>query len=161
MASYVAARRAPGRAPARAAAVVRAARRGVEAQARDHRVGVAAVRVHRDPRALAGAAPALEARRVERLLEEAAAVARIPHRAGAVVARVLPLAVAAAVAVRLGGDAVRRGDHALDLLRGVVRGDSRAAVGGETGLSSRVALRGSLARAGVAGFRAALAGRGL
>src|SRR4051794_34675919 len=122
---------------------------------------MAAVRVDRDPGALARAAPALEARGVERLLEEGAAVQRVAHRAGAVVAGVLPLAVAAAVAVRLGGDPVRSGDHVLDLLRRIVRGDSRAAVGGETGLSGRVALRGSLARAGVAGFRAALAGGGL
>src|SRR4051794_10429061 len=102
---------------------------------------MAAVGVDRVPGALAGTAPALEAARVERLLEDPAAVQRVADRAGAVVARVLPPAVAAAVAVRLGGDPVRRGDHVLDLLRSVVRGDGGAAVGGEARLAGRVAPR--------------------
>src|SRR5262249_38928486 len=46
----------------------------VQAQAGDHRVGVAGVRVDRDPLALALLAPAHEARGVQRGLEQRAAV---------------------------------------------------------------------------------------
>src|SRR3954469_7751446 len=102
---------------------------------------MAAVGVDRDPGALAGTAPALEAARVERLLEEPAAGQRVADRAGGVVAQGLPPAAAAAVAVRLGGDPVRRGDHVLDLLRSVVRGDGGVAVGRESRLAGGVAGR--------------------
>ena len=63
MAHDVARRRAHRRLPARA--VLRAAR-GVEAAPVDRHEGVAAVRVDRDPAALAGAAPAHQRARVER-----------------------------------------------------------------------------------------------
>ena len=53
------------------------------------------------------------------------AVERVGHRARAVVARVLPLAVPAAVLVRLGGDPVAGGDDRLDLRRRVGGGDRR------------------------------------
>src|SRR5436853_5201686 len=58
--------------------------RGVEAQAGDHREGVAAVGVHGDPRPATGRAEALEAARVLGLVQEAAAVQRVAHRARAV-----------------------------------------------------------------------------
>src|SRR3954469_9830402 len=137
----VAVRRAPLVAPARSALAARARRRGVEAQAGDDRVGVAAVRVDRDPRALARPAPALEPGRVERLRDEPAAVQRVADGARAVVARVLPLAVAAAVAVGLRGDPVGRGDRVLDLLWGVARGDGGAAVARDVRLAGGSASR--------------------
>src|SRR2546421_497596 len=80
----VAARRACLRAPPRAAAVVVPAGGGVESQACDHDVGVAAVRVHGDPLAGARPAPALEAARVEWLLQEPSAVHGVADGAGAV-----------------------------------------------------------------------------
>src|SRR4051794_7046627 len=147
----VAARRATLRAPARtalAAAVVLARR--VEAQARDHGVGVTGVGVDRDPLALARLAPALEARRVERALEQAAAVHGVAHRARAVVARVLPLAVPAAVLVRLVRDPVGRGDGVLHLLRRRVRCDRRPTVSGDRRALRRVALGGLVLLAAVA-----------
>src|SRR6476661_1983286 len=106
---------------------------------------MAGVREHRDPLALAGLAPALEAGRVERLAEEATTVERVADGAGAVVARVLPAAVATAVLVRLAGDRVGGGDHVLDLLRRAVGRDRGPAVGGERRLRRRVAAGGVVA----------------
>src|SRR4051794_11542519 len=131
--------------PARARAL--AVARRVEAQAGDHRVRVTGVRVDRDPLALAGGAPALESRRVERLVEEAAAVQGVAHGARAVIARVLPAAVTTAVLVRLVGDLVRRGDRVLDLLRSAVGRYRGAAVRGDRGLLGRVAGGGVVALA--------------
>src|SRR3954462_6064285 len=71
---------------------------------------------------------------------------RVADGAGAVVARVLPAAVAAAVLVRLGGDLVGRRDHVLDLLRRAVRRDRGAAVRRERRLLGRVAAGGVLPR---------------
>src|SRR5581483_7823045 len=88
VARHVAARRAAAVAPARPAAAAGARRGGVEAEPGDDHVGVAAVRVDRDPAAAAGAAPAHERGGVERLPEQAAAVERVADGAGAVVARV-------------------------------------------------------------------------
>src|SRR5689334_20189282 len=79
---------------------VRAARRGADArvqpQARDDRVGVAAVRVHGDPLALAGLAPLHEAAGGHRGVQAEVGVAeqRVGHGARAVVALVLDLGVA-------------------------------------------------------------------
>src|SRR6185436_17859482 len=97
----VAARRALGRAPARAAlgrllelALVRPGDRGharVQAQAGDHGIGVAGVGVDRDPLALAALAPAHEAAGVQRRLEQARVMQRVGDGAGAVVAVVLDL----------------------------------------------------------------------
>src|SRR4051795_9795439 len=115
VARHVAARRATPVAPARPAAAAGARRRGGEAQAGDDHIGVTAVRVHRDPAAAAAATPVHEGRGVERLPEEAAAVERVADGAGAVVARVVPLTVAAAVAVGLAGDLVRGVDRLLHL----------------------------------------------
>src|SRR3954447_1536927 len=136
----VAARRATLRAPAWPAAAAGARGRRVEAQAGDHGVGVTGVRVDGDPLALAGLAPALEARRVERLAQQSAAVQRVAHRARAVIARVLPLAVAAAVLVRLPRDAVGGGNRVLDLLRSAVGSDRRAAIRGQSRLARGVGL---------------------
>ena len=86
------------RLPARAA--LGAAGR-VEPPAVDHHVGVAGVCVDRDVPAPARLAVAHEAAGVERRVEQAAAVQRVGDRARAVVARVVPLAVPAAVLVRL------------------------------------------------------------
>src|SRR4051812_11312570 len=80
-------RGAGDRAPARALAAVRVAGgAGVQADAGDDRERVARVRPDRDPGALAGLAPLHEARGVERLTQQAAAVQRERHRARAVVA---------------------------------------------------------------------------
>src|SRR4051812_5997688 len=155
----VAVRRAPFVAPARSALAARARRGGVEAQAGDDRVGMTAVRVDRDPRALARLAPALEPGRVERLRDEAAAVQRVADGARAVVARVLPLAVAAAVAVGLRGDPVGRGDRVLDLLRCVARRDRGAAVARDARLAGAGAAGGlGAVAAGVIAFVAGAAG---
>src|SRR3954454_15160509 len=99
MANDVARRRAHVRLPARAGLLL-AAR--VEAQPGDHHVGVAAVGVDGHPLARAGGAPGLEAGAVEGLLEQVRAVQRERDRPRAVIARVLPLAVPAAVPVRRG-----------------------------------------------------------
>ena len=114
VADGVARGRAHVRLPARALVGAPA---GVEAQAGDDHEGVAGVGVDRDPLALAGLAPAHEAGRVERLVEHPGAVEGVGHRARAVVARVLPRAVPAAVLVRLGGDPVAGGDDRLDQRR--------------------------------------------
>src|SRR3954468_19920969 len=98
MARCEAARRARLRPPARPAVALA---RCVEAQAGDDRVRVARVRVDRDPLAATACSPALEARRVERTAQQAAAVQRVADGTRAVVARVAPGAVAAAVAVGL------------------------------------------------------------
>src|SRR5205807_218664 len=90
----------------------------VEAQARDHDEGVAAVRVDGDPLSLPGRAEALELARVLGLVEEAAAVERVGDGARAVVAGVVPRPVPAAVAVRLVGDLVRGGEPVLAVRAG-------------------------------------------
>src|SRR4051812_6677270 len=116
-----AARGALGLGPAGAAARDLAADRvvphtGVEPQSGDDHEGVARVRVDREPLALAPLAPAHERARVERAAgQEAGAAQRVGHGAGAVVARILDLAVAAAVLVRLADDLVGRVDRAHDL----------------------------------------------
>ena len=120
---------------------------GVEAQAGDDHERVAALGVDRDPRALAGLAPALEAGGVERLVEHPGAVEGVGHRARAVVAGVLPPAVPAAVLVRLLGDAVAGLDDRLDERRRVGGGD-REAVRADDGLAG-------------GGHRERLAGAGL
>ena len=68
---------------------------------------------------------------------------RVGDRAGAVVAAVLPLAVAAAVVVRRLGDLVARGDDLLDDVRRVGRRD-REAVGADGRLGARRGLRGGV-----------------
>ena len=93
--------------PARTAAL---ARRGVEAEARDHHVGVRGHAVDRDPLARARVAPAGEVVRRHRRVDQSRAVQREAHRAGAVVAGVLPGVVSAAVQVRLVRDLVSRRD---------------------------------------------------
>src|SRR5690242_18656790 len=95
-----------------------------------------AVRVDRDPLARAGLAVALELARVHRLVEQPSAVEREADRARAVVARVLPVAVPAAVLVRLVRDAVRGSDGVLHLLRRVVWREGRAAVGRQRDLGA-------------------------
>src|SRR4051812_23278984 len=126
MACDEAARRARLGPPARTALALAG---GVEAQAGDDRVGVARVRVDRDPLAATACSPALEARRVERTAQQAAAVQRVADGTGAVVARVVERTVTAAVAVGLARDRVGRGDRVLDLLRRVGGRDRRATVG--------------------------------
>src|SRR4051794_11164886 len=64
----------------------RRAHAGVEAKPGDDHVRVAGVRVDRDPAAFALLTPVHEARRVERGVEQAAAVERVAHGPGAVVA---------------------------------------------------------------------------
>src|ERR1700760_4326816 len=95
----------PARVPARAGAADR-----VEGEPGDDHPGVFGVRVDRDPLARARVAPGLEAGRVERAWEEAAAVQGEAGRPGAVVARGFEGAVAAAPDVRGGRDRVRRFD---------------------------------------------------
>src|SRR5215213_6321251 len=122
--------------PARAA---RPAAARVEAQTRDDHEDVAVVGEDRHPLAAALVAPAHEAGGVQRRRQEARTGQRERDRSGAVVAVVLPGAVAAAPLVGLTGDLVAGGDHRLDLTGGVARGD-------------RVAVRQQLgARAGDAG----------
>ncbi|CAA9505281.1 MAG: hypothetical protein AVDCRST_MAG30-2163 [uncultured Solirubrobacteraceae bacterium] len=72
---------------------------------------MARLRVDRDVAARAGRAPRHEPARVQRPREQPAAVQGEGHRARAVVARVAERGVPAAVAVRLVGDPVGRGDH--------------------------------------------------
>src|SRR3954454_1016087 len=76
----------------------------VEPQAGDHEVGVAGVRVNRDPDSTARKSPPHERARMERARDQAAAVERVADRPGAVVSAVLPRAVPAAVAVGLPRD---------------------------------------------------------
>src|ERR1700733_6744046 len=75
--------------------------RGVEADPGDLDEGVTWVRVDGDPLAEPAASPRLELARVHRDLEQAGGVQHVRDRAGAVVARVVPPAVAAAVDVGL------------------------------------------------------------
>ena len=90
-----------GRVPARALAACVARR--VEAQAGDHDVGVAGVRVDRQPLAAARLAPAHQLARGGGGAEQAGAGERVADRAGAVVAVVAERAVAAAPLVGEGG----------------------------------------------------------
>ena len=113
------------RGPLRAARV--AGGGGVETQARDHGERVAGVRVDGDPLARAGLAPAHEAAGVERGLEELRADERERDGAGAVVAGVEDLGVAAAVLVRLADDAVGGVDGCVDLRRGLGRSGGESA----------------------------------
>src|SRR4051794_10795691 len=147
----VATRAAPHRLPARAR--LRAAA-GVEAQARDHHVGVARVRVDRHPLPRATLAEGLELRGVARPVEQARAVQRIGDRARAVVAGVVPRSMAAAVAVGRLRDLVAGGNDRLDLLgragrRGgrAVAVHARARAGGQHGRLGR--RRGHVAPAAV------------
>src|SRR5438876_8875251 len=103
--------RAGAHAPARA---VLARTGGVEAQPGDHDVGVTGVRVHGDPLAGTRDAPAHEGPRVERALDQAAAVKREAHGAGAVVGAVAEAPMPTAVAVGLAGNPVRRVNRLLD-----------------------------------------------
>src|SRR3954447_2251981 len=109
VANRVAGARALAPLPARAALV---APGRVEPAPVDDHVDVAGVRVDRDPAPAARRAPAHEAPRAQRAAEQPGAVQRVGDRARAVVARVVPLPVAATELVRLVGDAVARGDHA-------------------------------------------------
>src|ERR1700761_737752 len=68
----------------------------VEGEAADDHPGVLGVGVDRDPLARAGFAPGLEAGRVQRAFQQAAAVQRVGDGAGAVVAGGFEGAVAAA-----------------------------------------------------------------
>src|SRR6185503_15426998 len=113
----------PGAGGLAVARAVRVARAGVEPEPGDHRVGVAAVGVDRDPLALALPTPAHEAAGVERALQQVAADQGVRDAAGAVVAAVLDRGMPAAVPVRLLDDVVGRLDRALDAARGVPRRD--------------------------------------
>src|SRR3954471_7957326 len=84
---------------------------GIPAQAGDHRVGVSAVGVDRDPAAMMRLLPAHEAGRIERTRKEVASMEGVADRARAVVAVVLPAAVAATVDIGLVANPVRGGDH--------------------------------------------------
>src|SRR4051812_4893355 len=126
------------------ARVVVAAPARVEAQPRHDHVYVAAVGVDGDPLAGAGVAPAREAAGRQRVLEQARAVEREGDGARAVVAGVVPLAVTAAVLVRLARDLVAGRDDLLDLRRGAGRGGREA--GGADGR-----LRGGVGRPGGGG----------
>src|SRR5919202_2719258 len=119
------ARAAAGLGAALAAPVVAVAR--VEPQPGHDHERVAGVRVHGHPLAGPALAPMHEARGVHRAVEQAGAVQREGDRARAVVARVVPAAVAAAVLVRLLDDLVRGGDDLPHGLRGA-RGRDRLAV---------------------------------
>src|SRR3954447_23997499 len=100
---------------------------GVEAQAGDGHEGVAAVRVDRDPAALAPVSPAVEATGRLRVVQEPGAVERVADRTGAVVATGLEARVAATEAVGVAlGNAVRRIDGVDDLLRRSLRRDREA-----------------------------------
>ena len=118
--------------PARAGAADR-----VEGEAGDDHPGVFGVGVDGDPLAGAGFAPGLEAGRVERAFEEAAAVQGEADRARAVVAGRFEGAVAAAPDVGGGGDRVGRFDRGLDRLRRRAGGDAGLAFGDEFGGSRR------------------------
>jgi hypothetical protein len=113
-----------------------APRARVETQPRDDHVHVTAVGVDRHPGAGTGLAPARERAGRHRVVEQARAVQRVGHGARAVVARVVEVAVAAAVLVRLALDLVRRRDDLLDLRRGV-GGRDRFAVGPDGGRAGR------------------------
>src|ERR1700744_2757602 len=130
----------PARVPARAGAAD-----GVEGEAADHHPGVFGVGVDRDPLAGAGFAPGLEAGRVERAFQQAAAVQRVGDGAGAVVAGGFEGGVAAAPDVGRVGDRVGGGDDALDLGRRRGRG-ARFRFGDEAGLFGRVERRRRFAR---------------
>src|SRR4051812_8063155 len=119
----VTARAAPHRLPARARLRAPA---GIEAEARDHHVGMAGVRVDRHPLAGAALPEGLETGRVARDLQQARAVQRVGDRARAVIAAVVPVSVAAAVAVGLGRDLVAGGDDLLNRLGRAGRRDGRA-----------------------------------
>src|SRR5918992_398560 len=87
----------------------------VEAQAPDHHVRVAAVGVDAHPLAAPALAPAHEAAGVERRVEQPGPVEGVGDRPRAVVARVPPFPVPAAVLVGLGRDLVPGRDDRLDL----------------------------------------------
>src|SRR3954467_3349767 len=107
----------PGVVPARAGAAD-----GVEGDAGDDHPGMAGIGVDGDPLAGTRFSPGLEAGRVERAFEEAAAVQRVADRARAVVAFRFEGAVAAAPDVGGGGDRVAGGDHFLHRRRSRGRG---------------------------------------
>ena len=113
---------APRRArPALPACARRALAARVEAQPGHGHEDVAGVRVDRDPLALAASSEARQAARVEGPVEQARARERERDGARAVVARVLPGAVAAAPLVGLRGDLVGRRDDERDNPRGALR----------------------------------------
>src|SRR3954452_10752255 len=85
VAERVARRRPAGGAPARAPAAAGAGRAGVEPEPGDHDVGVTGVRVDREPPARPALAPAHEAPRVERALEQPGRVERERDGARAVI----------------------------------------------------------------------------
>src|SRR5690349_3826462 len=115
---------------------------GVEPQAGDRHVDVAAMGVDRDPPALAATSPAGVLAGSHRSTDEAGALQREGDGTRAVVAGVLPLGMAAAVPVRVLGDLIAGCDHALDGARRVGRGNSQALLGdaGLGGMSSGAVL---------------------
>src|ERR1700744_2121267 len=125
----------PAGVPARAGAADR-----VEGEAADDHPSVFGVGVDRDPLARAGFAPGLEAGRVERAFQQAAAVQRVGDGAGAVVAGGFEGAVAAAPDVRGHRDRVGRGDRALHLF-GRRFGSARFRFGDEAHAFPRVQRR--------------------
>ena len=106
---------------------------GIEAQTRHHDVGMATVGIDRDPAALAALAVTHEARRVARAVRAVLRRAGLRDGSGAVVPRGLEAPVTAAVAVRLAGDPVGRGDRAHHRGRRARRRDRGPAVRGQHG----------------------------
>ena len=132
MAGLEAARGAQHRPPARTLRTRRVTcGAGVEPQARDDHEGVRGLRVDGDPGPGALLAPGEEAGRVERILDEAAAVQREGDGAGAVVAAGIEEAgaMAAAVLVGLPDDRVGGDDRVLDGRGSVDRRGGEAARG--------------------------------
>ena len=128
---------------------------GVEADARDLEVDVAGVGVDRDPLALARLAPGHQRPGGQRTVEQARGGERERDGAGAVVARVLPLAVAAAPLVRGAGDRVAGLD---DLAHGLGRLERRQR--DAVGERGRLARPAAAALAQHAGGPAAAGARG-
>src|SRR5882757_10142327 len=124
-----------GAVPARAGAAD-----GVEGEAGDDHPGVFGVGVDRDPLARTRFAPGLEAGRVERAFQQAAAVQRVGDGSRTVIAGRFEGTVAAAPDVRGHRDRVGRGDRALDLFRRRF-GSARFRFGDEAGAFARVQRR--------------------
>jgi hypothetical protein len=95
--------------------------RRVPAQAGDHRIGVTAVRINRDPATAAPRSPPLEPGRVHRRIQKAATVKRVAHSARAVVTARCPSFVPSAPDIWTGADPICGRDHCLDRGRGACR----------------------------------------
>jgi hypothetical protein len=92
---------------------------GVEPQSGNHREGMTAARIDRDPPSASSLPEAEKIARGQRLIQNPSVVKREGNRAGTIVTRVRERAVAATPVIRLGANTIYRPDRGFDVRWGI------------------------------------------